>query len=101
MAKVVITFDTNSKECELTIDGSTLADVAYVTVSKYDDMDSYIDIEVKPQDIDGMRVYNRISASNKIEDSSSIKEYASEDKSLALVNNKDAVQDKIRKYLLG
>ena len=72
MAKINISFDTNTKECSVTKDGVEIPNVNYATVSKYGS-DSYLNITQESEEEDGMVTYTNTSAEKREEFKASAK----------------------------
>jgi hypothetical protein len=72
MAQISINFDTNSKECSVTIDGVAIGGVDYVSISAYEGCNG-ISITTKSEKVDGMRIYSQVTANSKYQGSNTVK----------------------------
>jgi hypothetical protein len=102
MAQINVSFDTNNKEFSVTIDGQTVSDVNYVSLYVYGDTPE-ISIETRSEEVDGIRVSNRITASKEAEKQGvDIDNFVSTDKTLACVTksiaNTNDAKDVIKKF---
>jgi hypothetical protein len=66
MAIINVSFDTKTKECELSMDGQIMPNVRFVCVDKYDDENS-LRIEFREETADGMTIYTTARASAEVE----------------------------------
>lgn len=71
MAVVNVSFDTNSKELSVSIDGSTLEDVTYVSfydISDENDSETKtcrMNVDMRRRDVDGIEISTSLYASDK------------------------------------
>lgn len=76
MAIVNISFDSVTKECNVTIDGNQLSDVKSVSIYK-DDERPELHIGIRREDVDGFEIYTSLHA-----DAKNPEAYASKDQTL-------------------
>lgn len=86
MAKINVSFDTESKEFSVDIDGSALKNVVGVRLYANGDDEGYINIELSDPETNGMRQYHVISASENVEKSSN--NAYTDDKKFVLTENR-------------
>lgn len=72
MAKINIAYDTESKKCDILLDGRVIEDVQYISIEKYKDK-AHLRIDMRSDEMDGMVKFTSVVAAKDHPDTVGVK----------------------------